>query len=156
MKIADILDDDGNVHNVRMALVQMKATLNVASYDYAHAGLGAAQEAYNAARNAAPCSQVWRHMVEAQGFMKKSGDALQVCLSATAMLLNAEETGDEYVDGVNAEVKVETIEQHVIAAMLEGANARLNMTKAMMPENPAPGARCQPEKLGGVPNGGRT
>lgn len=154
MKIENILDDEGSVYNVRMALVHIKATLNVASYDYAHAALGAAQEAYTAARSASPCVQVWRHMIESQNFLKKSGDALQMCLSTTAMLLQAEETGDDYIDGVNAEIKVETIEQHVIASMMEGANARLNMTKAMMPDNPAPGARCQPEKLGGVPDGG--
>jgi hypothetical protein len=152
--VANILDDEGDVHNVRMAMIRIKATLNVASYDYAHAALGAAQEAYTAARSAAPCSQVWRHMIESQTLLKKSGDALQACLSATAMLLNAEETGDDYIDGVNAEVKVETIEQHVISAMMEGANSRLKMTQAMLPDHPAPGARCQPEKLGGVPNGG--
>ena len=130
-----------------MALTRIKATLNVAAYDYAHAAVGAAQVAYTAASDAEPCVVVWRSIVEAQHLMQKSNDALAVCLSATNLLLNAERVEEEEINHINAQVKADTIEQHVIASMLEGATARLELTKRMFPENPAPGARCIPEQV---------
>lgn len=129
-----------------MALSRIKASLNDAAYEYAHASVGAAQEAYTAATDAAPCVAVFRSIVESQQFAAKSHEALQSCFSATALLLKAEEVVDPEVNKINAVVKVETVEQHVISAMLEAAAARIAMAKQMLPENPAPGARCIPPK----------
>ena len=128
-----MLDGVGDVYNVRMALTRIKATLNIAAVDYAKAGLNAAQEAYTAASDAAPCSVVWKHMVEAQEFNQKASATLQMCLSSTALLLHAEQTGDDDIDQQNGTVKVEAIEQPVIAALIEGANSRLMMAKARPP-----------------------
>lgn len=147
MIIENLLHDQGDVEAVRASLFRIKAVLNVAAYDYAHAALSASQEACEAALAAAPCAAVWQHMSEYQRFANKATETMDVCTTATAMLLEAEETGDPQVDRINAGVKVDALEKHVISALLEGANSRIQVAVATMPENPTPGAKCIPSKV---------
>lgn len=146
-ELQNLLHDNGDVDVVRASLVRIKASLNTASYDYAHAALGAAQEACESALASAPCSAVWQHIFEYQKFAKKSQDTIDVCTTSIAMLLEVEETGDPGIDRINAGVKIDSMEKHVIASLLEGANSRVQVAVAAMPDNPAPGARCDPKRV---------
>ena len=145
--LTNLLHDAGEIDVVRASLVSIKNSLNVAAGDYANASLSAAQEALEAALAAAPCAAVWAHINEFQRFHQKAQETLAVCETSVAMLLQVEETGDSEIDHINAQVKIDSMEKHVIAALLEGANSRVQIAIHTMPDNPAPGARCIPEKV---------
>ena len=145
--LTNMLHDAGDVDVVRASLVRIKTALNTAAYDYAHASLGAAQEACEAALSAAPCVTVLSHISEYQRFAQKTQEALDVCMTSVAMLLQVEETGDPTIDQMNAEIKVDSTEKHVIASLLEGAHSRVRVAIHTMPETVAPGARCIPSKV---------
>lgn len=147
MTVANLLHDEGEINEVRAALFKMKAALNIAAYDYAHGALGEAQTACEAALAAEPCSVVFFHTAEYQRLARKAHVAMDACLSATGMLLEVEETGEPSIDNANARVKVDSVEKHVVSSMLEGAESRINVVQATLPDVPAPGARCVPEKL---------
>lgn len=151
LELTNMLHSAGDVDVVRASLISIKHSLNVAATDYAQASLGAAQEAYDAALAASPCSIVWSHLHEYQKFHKKAKEALDACSTSVALLLQVEETGNTSIDGVNARVKVDSMDKHVIYSMLEGANTRAQVAVNTMPENPVPGALCIPSKV--IPNG---
>ena len=125
----------------------MKTTLQLAAHDYAKAALGAASEAVKAVQNAAPAGAVWPHLAEYQSLSQKAENALAATMQATGMLLNAEETGDTVVDQMNLTAKVESVDAHVIHAMLEGAHNRVNLAMRGMPDNAKAGQRTNPKAL---------
>ena len=125
----------------------MKTTLQLAAHDYAKAALGAANEAVKAVQSAAPAGAVWPHLAEYQSLSEKATNALAATMNATGMLLNAEETGDTEIDQINLNAKVESVDAHVIHAMLEGAAVRVNIALRGMPDNAKAGQRTNPKAL---------
>lgn len=142
-----MMHDEGEVDAVRASLSRIKSILNIAAYDYAKASLSAAQEALESSLAAAPCASVWAHISEYQRLSNKAQEAIDTCTTAIALLLKSEETGDLDIDRINASVKLDTMERHVIASLLEGASNRAQIALQTMPENPSPGARCIPDKV---------
>lgn len=147
MHITSLLNNDGNTEAVRDALINVKSALRDAAHDYAEAALGAANETLKGVQAADPCCAVWPHMIEYQEFMNKASGAVNAATQATGMLLMAEETGDEHVDRMNREAKLASLEIHVVSSLIEGANTRMNVALQGIPENGAPGQRCNPEAL---------
>ena len=151
MDINTLLNDNGNVDAVRMALINTKGVLQTAARDYAEAALGAANEALKSVQAADPCGAVWPHIVEYQRFTGKAQDAMQAASQACGLLLTAEETGDDHIDAMNRDAKVSSMEIHVVSAMIEGANTRMNLAMQGIPPNGAPGQRCNPAALATPP-----
>ena len=147
MEITDLLSNDGNTEAVRGALINVKAALQIAAHDYAESALGAANETLKSVQAAAPCGAVWPHMVEYQKFTKRAHQAMTAATNATGMLLMAEETGNDEIDGMNQNAKVESMELHIVSALLEGAHTRMNVAMQGIPNNGAPGQRCNPQAL---------
>jgi len=148
MDINTILgSSEKDVAAIRMTLINVKATLQVAAYDYARAALGAADETLKSVHAAHPCGAVWPHIVEYNQFVKKATDTLQATSQATGLLLVAEETGTDSIDKMNADAKVDSIDVSVISSLLEGAMIRMELALRGVPENGAPGQRCNPSKL---------
>lgn len=147
IQLKNLVHDNGDVDVVRASLIGIKVALNTASYDYAHAALDAAQEACEAALAEAPCVIVWQHISEYQKYTKKAQESWDACTTSIAMLLEVEETGNPEIDRINASVKLNSLEKPVIDSLLEGANSRIQVAVKTMPENPAPGAMCDPKRL---------
>jgi len=146
MNINDILTDaEEDVEQICMALTNVRSVLQDAAYDYAHAALSAANETVKCVQNAAPCVAVWPHIAEYQKYIKKAYSTLEATTQATGMLLMAEETGDDFIDELNSDAKVASIEVHVVSSMIEGANLRINLALQGVPQNGAPGQRCNPK-----------
>jgi len=144
---AILTNTEEDVEQIRMALINVKGTLQVAAYDYAHAALSAANETLKCVQAASPCVAVWPHILEYRKFNQKAHATLEATAQAAGMLLMSEETGDDYLDDINADAKVASIEAHVVAAMLEGATLRMNITLQGVPQNGAPGQLCNPKAL---------
>lgn len=147
MGITDLLSDDGNTEGVRMALINVKGVLQDAAQDYARAALESANETLKCVQAADPCAVVWPHMYEYQQYTKKAYDAMNATTQATGMLLMAEQTGDDDIDGVNQDAKVTSMELHGAASMIEGANTRMTHAMKGVPNSGAPGQRCNPQAL---------
>lgn len=145
MDINNLLIDSNKTEVVRQALLNVKAVLQSAAYDYAHAALRAANEVVKSVQAAAPAAAVWPHLNEFQEFSSKSRMALNATTQATGMLLMAEETGDPEIDSANQDAKISTIDVPTISSMLEGAATRINLAGPGIPQGGAPGARCNPK-----------
>lgn len=147
MDVNTLLTSDGDIKQLRGALINVKTTLQLAAHDYAKAALGAANEALKAVQKAAPAGAVWPHLAEYQSLSEKATEALAATMQATGMLLNAEETGDQEVDHMNLTAKVESVDAHVIHAMLEGAANRVSIALRGMPKDAKAGQRTNPSAL---------
>lgn len=147
MDVNSLLTSDGDIKALRNTVISMKTTLQMAAHDYAKAALGAANEALKCVQKAAPAGVVWPHIAEYQTLAGKANNALEATMSATQMLLNSEETGDPEIDYANAVAKAETIDAHVVQALLEGAAIRMNMTLRCIPEGASAGQRTNPKAL---------
>lgn len=154
MSIIDIVADDGNVEALRMALINIKSTLQDASYDYSRIALEAANETLKAVHSADPCGTVWPRMRDFQKYSQKAQAAMNATTQVTGMLLMVEETGNEDIDDMNQDVKVTSMELHVAASMLEGAHTRMNHAMPGIPNNGVSGERCNPKALTPTPEKG--
>jgi hypothetical protein len=121
--------------------------LQIAAYDYAKGALSAANEAVKAVQSAAPAGAVWPHLAEYQSLAEKANCALGATMQATGMLLNAEETGDDIIDKLNLHAKVDSVDAHVVHAMLEGAATRVNLALRGLPQDAKAGQRTNPKAL---------
>lgn len=147
MDLSTLLSSDGNTEAVRMALINVKGALQSAAYDYAEAALGAANETLKSVQAADPCGAVWPHMFEYNRFSNKAQSAMQAATQATGLLLMAEETGNDDIDAMNRNAKVSSMDLHVVSSLIEGANTRMSLAMQGIPQNGAPGQRCNPEAL---------
>lgn len=145
MNINDLFINDGNSEALRHAMLNVKGVLQMVAHDYARAALDASNETLNAVHAAAPCAAVWPHMLDYQKYTQRAQQAMTAATQATGMLLMAEETGDDEIDDINRDVKVTSMDFHVAASLLEGANARMTLAMQGVPNNGAPGQRCNPE-----------
>jgi len=147
MDLNALLPGEENTEAVRMALINVKGALQEAAYDYAEAALGAANETLKSVQAADPCGAVWPHMVEYNRFTTKAHQALGAAQQATGLLLMAEETGDDHIDSMNRDAKVSSMDIHVVSSLIEGANTRMSAAMQGIPQNGAPGERCNPQAL---------
>ena len=145
--VNSLLTSDGDIDQLHNVLINVKTTLQIAAHDYAKAALGAANEAVKCVQNAEPAGAVWPHLAEYQSLAQKAADALNVTLAATGMLLNSEETGILDIDKSNLYAKIDSVDTHVVSAMLEGATTRFNMAMRGMPLNAKAGQRTNPKAM---------
>jgi len=145
--VNSLLTSDGDIKELRNTVINVKTTLQMAAHDYAKAALGAANEALKCVQGSAPAGVVWPHIAEYQSFANKANNALEATMAATAMLLNSEETGNPEIDHANAQAKAESIDAHVVQALLEGAAIRMNMTLRCIPKGASAGQRANPKAL---------
>jgi len=151
MDINALLDDNGETEAVRTALINCKSVLQETARDYAEGALGAANETLRAVAEAAPCGAVWPHMYEFNQLFAKAQTAAQVAQQATGLLLTAEQTTDPQIDNMNRDAKFRSMELHVVAAMLEGAQNRMQIALQGIPNNGVPGERCNPKAILAAP-----
>ena len=147
MDLTSILTTNGDLTKLRESLILVKGVLQTAAHDYAGACLSAANEALKTVQAAQPSAAVWPHIVDYNKYTDRTQHAVQAVSTATSLLLTAEETGDDQIDEINADTKMSSIEMHVIAALLEGANNRMQLVLKCLPKNNAPGSLCNPEAL---------
>lgn len=144
MNVNSLLSSDGDIEQLRNAIINVQTVLQDAAHDYAKAALGAANEALKAVQSASPAGAVWPHLYECQTLSEKASEALAATMQATGMLLNSEETGDATIDHMNLVAKVDSVDAVVIHAMLEGAGARFNLAVNGLPEDAKAGQRTIP------------
>jgi pyruvate/2-oxoglutarate dehydrogenase complex dihydrolipoamide acyltransferase (E2) component len=153
MNINDILSETGDTAAVREALVSIGTSLRVAAHDYAHAALGASTEALGVVQASGPVAAVIPHVLEHQKYNQRSYAALNAAISATNLLLMAEQTGDDEIDHANSGVKFDAVQPDVVFALLEGAHNRMALVNSGIPKTPSPGSRCIPQNgLRGEPS----
>ena len=92
MDIKALLPDEEQTVAVQNALINVVTQLREASYDYAEAALGSANETLKLVQAAEPCCSVWPHVVNYKKFSKKSAHTMQAAVQATGILLMSEET----------------------------------------------------------------
>lgn len=153
MDVNSLLTSDGDIKQLRNAIINVKATLQIAAMDYAKAALGAANEAVKAVQSAAPAGAVWPHLAEYQALSTKANEALAATMQATGMLLNSEETGDPSIDGLNLRIKLDSVDAHVVHALLEGASVRAQLASRGLPEDAKAGQRTNPKGMFSKGNG---
>lgn len=147
MDVNSLLISDGDIKQLHKALLNVQATLQQAAHDYATAALGASNEALKAVQKSAPVGVVSPLLEEYQVLSGKATDALVATMQATGMLLNSEETGDPQIDKLVLEAKVESVDTHIISALLEGAAMRAGMVMRCMPKDAKAGQRTDSGSL---------
>jgi len=143
-KLSNLLSIDEYGDEAITTLYAARDALWGSARDYAEQAVTMAESAVNDALDEALCALVWRKVEKTKKLQEKANDLIEQACAVTTLLCNAQKTGHDETDDALMYAGHEELGVDVIYAILEGSEARISAALDTMPNNTAPGTRCDP------------